>query len=39
MKLAVVILVAVGTVVVLAVFVFMRRRQLEALRRTYEEGD
>jgi hypothetical protein len=39
MKVAVLILVAVGTVVVLATFVFMRRRQLEALRRLDEEGE
>jgi hypothetical protein len=32
-----VILVAVGTVVVLATFVYMRRRQLQAWRRTYED--
>jgi hypothetical protein len=39
MKLAAVILVAVGTVVVLATFVYMRRRQLQAWRRLNEEGD
>jgi hypothetical protein len=39
MKVAVLILVGVGTVVVLATFVYMRRRQLQAWRRTYEEED
>jgi hypothetical protein len=38
-KVATVILVAVGTVVVLATFVYMRRRQLQAWRRTYEDKD
>jgi hypothetical protein len=38
-KLAVVILVAVGTVGVLVTFVYMRRRQLQAWRRIHEEGD
>jgi hypothetical protein len=37
MKLAAVILVAVGTVVVLATFVYMRRRQLQAWRRMYRD--
>jgi hypothetical protein len=37
MKVAAVILVAVGTVGVLATFVYMRRRQLQAWRRTYED--
>jgi hypothetical protein len=39
MKVAVLILVGVGTVVVLATFVYMRRRQLQAWRRLDEEGD
>lgn len=37
MKVAAVILVAVGTVVVLAIFVYMRRRQMQAWRRMYED--
>jgi hypothetical protein len=37
MKLAAVILVGVGTVAVLATFVYMRRRQLQAWRRMYED--
>jgi hypothetical protein len=39
MKVAVLILVGVGTVVVLATFVYMRRRQLQAWRRLDEECD
>jgi hypothetical protein len=39
MKVAVLILVSVGTVVVVATFVYMRRRQLQAWRRLNEEGD
>jgi hypothetical protein len=39
MKVAVLILVAVGTIVVLATFVYMRRRQLQAWRRIHEERD
>ena len=37
MKVAVLILVGVGTIGVLATFVYMRRRQLQAWRRMYED--